>query len=93
MKENKFGFIDPSFRRFIQKLETPEKVSKKINLSYRSSIIPKKAVGHIFYIHNGKTFLPVFINEEIINHKLGEFSQTRKTYLYKKGKVKQKTKK
>ena len=35
-------------------------------------------VGHTIAVHNGKDFIPVYITEEMVGHKLGEFSQTRK---------------
>jgi len=44
--------------------------------SRRSMIIPE-FVGHTFAVHNGKRFIPVFITENMVGHKLGEFSPTR----------------
>lgn len=44
--------------------------------SRRSTVIPEM-VGHTFAIHNGKGFVPVFINENMVGHKLGEFAPTR----------------
>lgn len=44
--------------------------------SRRSMIIPE-FVGHTFNVHNGKLFLPVYVNEQMVGHKLGEFSPTR----------------
>jgi small subunit ribosomal protein S19 len=44
--------------------------------SRRSMIIPEM-VGHTLAIHNGKGFVPVFINENMVGHKLGEFAPTR----------------
>jgi len=44
--------------------------------SRRSTIIPD-FVGHTFAVHNGKKFIPVYITESMIGHKLGEFSPTR----------------
>ena len=45
--------------------------------SRRSTIYPE-FVGHTIAVHNGKDFIPVYITEEMVGHKLGEFSQTRK---------------
>ena len=45
--------------------------------SRRSTIFPE-FVGHTFAVHNGKEFIPVYITEDMVGHKLGEFSQTRK---------------
>ena len=44
--------------------------------SRRSTIIPD-FIGVTFAVHNGKTFIPVFISENMVGHKLGEFSPTR----------------
>ena len=44
--------------------------------SRRSVIIPE-FVGHTFAVHNGKKFIPVFVTENMVDHKLGEFSPTR----------------
>ena len=47
--------------------------------SRRSTIIPKM-VGVTLAVHNGKKFIPVFISENMVGHKLGEFSPTRTFY-------------
>ena len=44
--------------------------------SRRSMIIPD-FVGHTFEVHNGKSFVPVFVTENMVGHKLGEFAPTR----------------
>jgi small subunit ribosomal protein S19 len=44
--------------------------------SRRSTVIPEM-VGLTFAVHNGKRFIPVFVTEEMVGHKLGEFSPTR----------------
>jgi small subunit ribosomal protein S19 len=44
--------------------------------SRRSTILPEM-VGHTIAVHNGKKFIPVFITENMVGHKLGEFSPTR----------------
>lgn len=54
--------------------------------SRRSTVIPD-FVGHTFLIYNGKKFIPVFITENMVGHKLGEFSPTR---IFKKHGVAQK---
>ncbi len=56
--------------------------------SRRSTIIPE-FVGHTFAVHNGKKFIPVFVTENMVGHKLGEFAPTRTYYGHgadKKGK-------
>ncbi|MDD2625456.1 MAG: 30S ribosomal protein S19 [Bacilli bacterium] len=45
--------------------------------SRRSTIYPE-FVGHTFAVHNGKEFIPVYVTEDMVGHKLGEFSMTRK---------------
>jgi len=57
--------------------------------SRRSTIYPE-FVGHTFAVHNGKKFVPVFVTENMVGHKLGEFSPTRTFHGHtadKKGKV------
>ena len=44
----------------------------------RSCTIAPEFVGHTFGVHNGKAHLPVFVTEDMIGHKLGEFAATRK---------------
>ena len=44
--------------------------------SRRSTILPN-FVGHTFAVHNGRKFIPVFVTENMVGHKLGEFSPTR----------------
>ena len=43
----------------------------------RASVISPDFVGHTIAVHNGKNFIPVYITENIVGHKLGEFSPTR----------------
>jgi len=43
----------------------------------RRSVIPPEFVGHTLAVHNGNKFIPVFITENMVGHKLGEFSLTR----------------
>jgi small subunit ribosomal protein S19 len=50
---------------------------KVIKTWARRSMIPPEFVGHTLAIHNGKKFLPVFITENMVGHKLGEFAPTR----------------
>lgn len=44
----------------------------------RACVISPEFVGHTFAVHNGKQFNPVFVTEQMVGHKLGEFSHTRK---------------
>lgn len=43
----------------------------------RSSQIPPEFVSHTFSVHNGRVFIDVFVNEDMVGHRLGEFSPTR----------------
>jgi len=82
-------FIDDHLLKKIDKIDSNRnKVIK--TWSRRSTIIPEM-VGLTFAIHNGKKFIPVFITENMVGHKLGEFSPTRTFYGHagdKKSKVK-----
>ena len=63
--------------------------------SRRSTILPEM-VNMTFAVHNGKKFIPVFVTEDMVGHKLGEFSATRTFYNHAgagKGKLKGKEKK
>lgn len=53
--------------------------------SRRSMIIPD-FVGHTFAVHNGKKFIPVYVSEHMVGHKLGEFSPTRTFHGHTAGK-------
>jgi small subunit ribosomal protein S19 len=69
-------FIEPKlFQKVMQAQET--RTSRVIKTwSRRSTIIPEM-VGITLAVHNGKKFVPVFISENMVGHKLGEFSPTR----------------
>lgn len=53
------------------------KSKKPIKTWSRRSTITPDFVGHTFNVHNGKTFMPVFVTENMVGHKLGEFALTR----------------
>lgn len=55
--------------------ETPDR--KPIKTWSRKSMITPDFVGHNFAVHNGKTFVPVYVTENMVGHKLGEFAPTR----------------
>jgi len=68
------------FDRLLKKVQDMNKENKKSVIktwSRRSTIFPD-FVGHTIAVHNGKDFIPVYITEDMVGHKLGEFSQTRK---------------
>lgn len=72
-------YVQESLMKKIErvKLSGSKKVIK--TWSRRSTIIPD-AVGLTFAVHNGKKFIPVFVTENMVGHKLGEFSPTRNFY-------------
>jgi len=69
-------FIDSSL---IGKIEEMNKTGQKRVLktwSRRSTIVPEM-LGHTVAVHNGKQFIPVYVQENMVGHKLGEFAPTR----------------
>jgi len=70
-------YIDTKLMKKIEALEEQGKKRKVIKTwSRRSTIIPDM-VGLTIAVHNGRKFIPVFITENMVGHKLGEFSPTR----------------
>ena len=68
------------FERLLAKVEKLNETGKKEVIktwSRRSTIYPA-FIGHTFAVHNGKEFIPVYVTEDMVGHKLGEFAQTRK---------------
>src|ERR1700716_2467339 len=63
----------------LEKLEAMNRANEKKVIktwSRRSTVIPEM-VGHTMAVHNGKKFIPVYVTENMVGHKLGEFSPTR----------------
>lgn len=73
----KGAFVEASLLKKVQEMNKENKKSVVKTWSRRSTIYPE-FVGHTFAVHNGKDFIPVYVTEEMVGHKLGEFSQTRK---------------
>ena len=73
----KGAFVDESLLNKINKMNEENKKTVIKTWSRRSTIYPE-FVGHTLAVHNGKDFIPVYITEEMVGHKLGDFSQTRK---------------
>ncbi len=67
------------FYRLLEKLAKAKQSNKKqvIKTWSRASMIIPDMVGETSAVHNGKTFVPVFVTENMVGHKLGEFSPTR----------------
>ena len=73
----KGAFVDGHLMEKIQGAQAAQGAKKVIKTwSRRSTIIPQM-VGLTFSVHNGRKFLPVFVNENMVGHKLGEFAVTR----------------
>jgi small subunit ribosomal protein S19 len=70
-------FVDPSLQRKLDKLQTTGSKGVIRTWSRRSMITPE-FVGLTFHVHNGKLFMPVFVTENMVGHRLGEFAPTRK---------------
>ena len=68
------------FERLLNKVKVLNETGKKevINTWSRRSTIYPDFIGHTFAVHNGKEFIPVYVTEDMVGHKLGEFSPTRK---------------
>ena len=69
-------FVDPSLLKKVEKLKDQSNRQPIKTWSRKSTIIPE-FVGYSFLIYNGKKFIPIKISEEMVGHKLGEFSPTR----------------
>lgn len=71
-------FVPQHLIKKIQKLNLKtEKILKPIHTWCRSSVILPSMVGHTISVYNGKKHIPIYISEQMIGHKLGEFSPTR----------------
>ena len=70
-------FADKHLLDKVEKLNKDNKKEVIKTYSRRSTIFPS-FVGHTFAVHNGKDFIPVYVTEEMVGHKLGEFATTRK---------------
>ena len=69
-------FVDQKLMLKVEKNIDSGKKAVIKTWSRRSVIIPE-FVGHTFAVHNGNKFIPVFVSENMVGHKLGEFSPTR----------------
>ncbi len=67
-------YVDPKLMKKISKAENKQ----EIKTWARASTIVPEMVGFTIGVHNGKIHIPVLINENMVGHKLGEFSPTRK---------------
>ena len=70
-------YIEPSLLKKVEHVN--QTGSKQIvrTWSRRSMILPEM-IGHTLHVHNGRLFMPVFVSENMVGHRLGEFAPTRK---------------
>ena len=73
---NKGPFLDPSVRKKVRLARESGSTKVIKTWSRRSTIVPDM-IGLTFAVHNGRQFIPVYITEQMIGHKLGEFAPTR----------------
>ncbi|GIV34184.1 MAG: 30S ribosomal protein S19 [Chitinophagales bacterium] len=69
-------YVDHNLEKKVAALNQANKKAVIKTWSRRSTIIPE-FVGHTFAVHNGNKFIPVYITENMVGHKLGEFAPTR----------------
>ena len=79
-------FVDDHLLKKVEVLNQTNKKNVIKTWSRRSMILPT-FIGHTFSVHNGQKFVPVYVTENMVGHKLGEFSPTR-TYRGHKDKKK-----
>jgi small subunit ribosomal protein S19 len=69
-------YVEPKLSRKIEAMNRARE-KRVVKTWSRRCTIPPEFVGHTLAIHNGKKFIPVYITENMVGHKLGEFSPTR----------------
>lgn len=72
----KGAFVEASLLKKVEQMNASEKKKPIKTWSRKSTIFPE-FIGNTFEVHNGKQFIKVFITEDMIGHKLGEFAPTR----------------
>lgn len=70
-------YVDPKVLKKVAGLD-PKSHKGSINIWARASVISPEMVGFTFGVHNGKDHIDVFVTEEMVGHKFGEFSPTKK---------------
>ena len=78
------------FDRLLKRVRALNESGKKevIKTWSRRTTILLEFIGHTFAVHNGKEFIPVYVTEDMVGHKLGEFSLTRKCGGHGENKIK-----
>ncbi len=69
-------FVQPSLMKKVEKMDKDGKKSVIKTWSRASTIFPE-FVGHTFAVHDGRKHVPVYVTEDMVGHKLGEFAPTR----------------
>ncbi|HXN05925.1 MAG TPA: 30S ribosomal protein S19 [Nitrospiria bacterium] len=69
-------FIDERLLKRVEKMNSANEKKILKTWARRSTIVPEM-IGHTIAVHNGRKFVPVYISENTVGHKLGEFSPTR----------------
>jgi small subunit ribosomal protein S19 len=75
----KGAYIEEKLLEKVRKADVSGSKSVIKTWSRRSTVVPE-LIGQTFAVHNGKKFVPVFVTENMVGHKLGEFSPTRTFY-------------
>ncbi|HNQ22773.1 MAG TPA: 30S ribosomal protein S19 [Phycisphaerae bacterium] len=74
--QKKGPFVDPKLFQKVMAAKSADTSASIRTWSRRCTIVPE-FIGHRFDVHNGKTFHQVYVTEDMVGHKLGEFSPTR----------------
>lgn len=69
-------YVDAKLLKKVERLESARRKEPIKTWARRSTIAPE-FVGHTFLVHNGRAHINVYVTEEMVGHKLGEFAQTR----------------
>jgi small subunit ribosomal protein S19 len=77
-------YVQPSLQRKIDKVSVAGRKQIVRTWSRRSMVTPEM-IGLNLHVHNGKLFMPVFVTENMVGHRLGEFSPTRKPAVHGAG--------
>jgi small subunit ribosomal protein S19 len=80
-------YVDFELHRKVERMNEAGKKSAIKTWSRRSMIIPD-FVGHTLAVHNGNKFIPVYVTENMVGHKLGEFAPTRQFRSHSSKKIK-----
>ncbi|UCF68181.1 MAG: 30S ribosomal protein S19 [Acidobacteriota bacterium] len=74
-------FVEPSLMKKIDRMNASGE--KRIVRTWsRRSMVVTEMVGHTLHVHNGKLFMPVFVSENMVGHRIGEFAPTRRQTMH-----------